>query len=270
MPHKPEHDPQRSDADQEDAAAERPHYPSRSERPIVSTLSSIIATFSDFLTVAIHTVLYEREIYSPDLFISTRAYNHPVRQARHPTLCKWIQDAVEACAEQLSEGKVSRISMVILSPIENLPLERYVWDVSSFPTVPPAEHHTPFQSPDDPTSLSGTTLADIEEQLRASLGKISIVSAKLAKLPKDCTFTITIELKQDAAAPSGHTKRWVPTPARPVSKVSHHKSPPYSTANSKSTPIRTVEAGALFMEMWIEESKYKDDLLNTSRAKSNF
>ena len=82
---------------------DHPNRPSRAERPVVSTLANIVSTFADFLTVAIHTILYERQIYSPDLFISTRAYNHPVRQARHPALCKWIQDAVEACSVQVTE-----------------------------------------------------------------------------------------------------------------------------------------------------------------------
>jgi len=84
-------------------ANEHPSRLSRAERPVVSTLANIVSTFADFLTVAIHTILYERQIYSPDLFISTRAYNHPVRQARHPVLCKWIQDAVEACSAQITE-----------------------------------------------------------------------------------------------------------------------------------------------------------------------
>lgn len=82
---------------------DRQNYSLQSVRPVVSTLANIVSTFSDFLTVAIHTILYERKIYSPDLFISTRAYNHPVRQARHPILCKWIQDAVEACSIQITE-----------------------------------------------------------------------------------------------------------------------------------------------------------------------
>lgn len=91
------------DSLQPEEANDRPNRPSRAERPVVSTLANIVSIFADFLTVAIHTILYERQIYSPDLFISTRAYNHPVRQARHPALCKWIQDAVEACSAQTTE-----------------------------------------------------------------------------------------------------------------------------------------------------------------------
>lgn len=101
------------------------------------------------------------------------------------------------------KGKVSKICLIVLSPNEFEPLERFVWDVSSFPVVPITEQNTPFQSHENPTALSGTTLADIEEQLRASLGKISLVSARLSQLPKDSTFTISIELKEEAAAPVG-------------------------------------------------------------------
>lgn len=91
------------DSLQLEEAHDYPSQPFRAERPVVSTLANIVSTFADFLTVAIHTILYERQIYSRDLFISTRAYNHPVRQARHPALCKWIQDAVEACSAQIIE-----------------------------------------------------------------------------------------------------------------------------------------------------------------------
>lgn len=96
---------------------------------------------------------------------------------------------------------MSKIYLIVLSPNEFEPVERFVWDISSFPVVPTAEQNTPFQSFENPTALSGTTLADIEEQLRASLGKISLVSARLSQLPKDSTFTISIELKDEAAAP---------------------------------------------------------------------
>ena len=37
--------------------------------------------------------------------------------------------------------------------------------------------------------------------------------------------------------------------------------PNLSPSGLRATPIRTVEAGALFMEMWIEESKFKEGIL---------
>lgn len=87
----------------QDDGFERDEVLRKPDGPHITTQASVVSTFCDFLTVAIHTILYERNIYSPELFLSTRVYNHPVRQIRHPRLCKWIQDAVDACESQISE-----------------------------------------------------------------------------------------------------------------------------------------------------------------------
>ena len=67
-----------------------------SEAPLLNTYQAVVSAYSDFLTVAIHTILYERNIYPQTSFIKARKYNYPVRQSRHPRVCKWIQDAVAA------------------------------------------------------------------------------------------------------------------------------------------------------------------------------
>lgn len=67
-----------------------------SDFPVLDTYQAVVLAFSEFLTVAIHTILYERNIYPQTSFISARKYNYPVKQSRHPKVCKWIQDAVAA------------------------------------------------------------------------------------------------------------------------------------------------------------------------------
>ncbi len=67
-----------------------------SEAPVLDTDQAVVFAYCDFLTVAIHTILSERNLYPPTSFIKARKYNYPVRQSRHPKLCKWIQDAVAA------------------------------------------------------------------------------------------------------------------------------------------------------------------------------
>ncbi len=64
--------------------------------PPLSNYHAVVSAFRDFLTVAIHTILYERDIYPRTSFLKARKYNYPVRQSRHPNVCKWIQDAVAA------------------------------------------------------------------------------------------------------------------------------------------------------------------------------
>lgn len=70
-------------------------------KQILDNFQAVVSTFSDFLTVAIHTILYERNIYPRASFLSARKYNYPVRQNRHPKVCQWIQDAVAAVEAEL-------------------------------------------------------------------------------------------------------------------------------------------------------------------------
>lgn len=51
--------------------------------------------------VAIHTILYVRQIYPPDLFVRRKKYDIPVFQSRHPALNEYISGAVKAIADEL-------------------------------------------------------------------------------------------------------------------------------------------------------------------------
>lgn len=81
-----------------------------SDVPVLDTYQAVVSAFSEFLTVAIHTILYERNIYPQTSFISARKYNYPVKQSRHPKVCKWIQDAVAAVEVEMLKVKLFRIS----------------------------------------------------------------------------------------------------------------------------------------------------------------
>lgn len=72
-----------------------------SEYPVIDTYRAVVSAYSDFLTVAIHTILYERDIYPKASFLKARKYSYPVRQSRHPKVCKWIQDAVAAVEAEM-------------------------------------------------------------------------------------------------------------------------------------------------------------------------
>ena len=63
--------------------------------------STLVDTFLEFLTVAIHLILYERDIYPHRSFLKARKYNYPVRQNRHPAVCKFVDDAVAAVGVQV-------------------------------------------------------------------------------------------------------------------------------------------------------------------------
>ncbi len=82
-----------------------------SEAPVLDTYQAVVSAYSDFLIVSIHTILYERNIYPQTSFIKARKYNYPVRQSRHPKLCKWIMDAVASVeVEMLKVKNLSSVS----------------------------------------------------------------------------------------------------------------------------------------------------------------
>lgn len=74
---------------------------SSSDAPVLDTYQAVVSAYGDFLTVAIHTILYERNIYPQTSFIKAKKYNFPVRQNRHPKVCKWVQDAVAAVKAEM-------------------------------------------------------------------------------------------------------------------------------------------------------------------------
>ncbi|MCJ1256887.1 hypothetical protein MMC24_004712 [Lignoscripta atroalba] len=201
--------------------------------PLLDTYQAVVSAYSEFLTVAIHTILYERNIYPRTSFISARKYNFPVRQNRHPKVCKWIQDAVSAVEIEMlkvdrHQGAVSQTSLIIYSATSQ-PLERFVFSTASFPTVPTSEALTPFETvtppvnPDivppttDLDSTSATTarkpptvpLIDLEEQFRAIFARLSTCNRTLMPLPPNCSFTIAIELKDKVDPPIGHPQPWI-------------------------------------------------------------
>ena len=90
------------------------------EVPVIDTYHAVVLAYSDFLTVAIHTILYERNIYPPQSFIKARKYNYPVRQSRHPQVCTWIKDAVAAVeVEMLKVGWVFECTLILGKCLSN-------------------------------------------------------------------------------------------------------------------------------------------------------
>ena len=75
--------------------------PNNTSTAVLDTYQAVVSAFCEFLTVAVHTILYERNIYPRTSFLNARKYNYPVCQNRHPKVCKWIQDAVAAVEVEL-------------------------------------------------------------------------------------------------------------------------------------------------------------------------
>jgi mitotic spindle assembly checkpoint protein MAD2B len=168
---------------------------------LLTNFQSILQTFTDFLTVAIHTILYERALYPSTTFISTRKYNFPVRQNRHPKVCAWINDAVSNVSTLLLKGTVRRVVVVIFNRDLEV-MERFLFDVERFPVVDPKEIYTEFEAREGQGELR-ISVTDIEEQLRATIRRLSYTCCRMGPLPEECTYTLAVELREKAEPPIG-------------------------------------------------------------------
>ena len=61
----------------------------------------LIAHLFWLVEVAIHTILYVRQVYPADIFVRRKKYDTPVFQSRHPSLNEYISGAVKAIGEEL-------------------------------------------------------------------------------------------------------------------------------------------------------------------------
>lgn len=209
------------------------------------TFRTFVSTFTDFLTVAVHTILYERSIYPQSSFLSAKRYNFAVRQNRHSKVCEWINDAIISVESELLKGAVDRVAVVIYSK-QNKPLERFMFEVSRFPEVSAADVDVALEAADG----SVLPIVDLEEQLRATMSKLSNCSSTLTPLPKGCTFTIAIELKGKDNAPLSHPQPWIPAQAGRNGSGTRQA--------HLTTPVRAVSAGEMMFETWIEEFSGKN------------
>ena len=178
--------------------------------------SPLLTLFKTFLSVALHTLLHHRGLYPRTTFLTVRAFNLPVPQSRHPVVCSWIRSATDAVAAQLSgifpankdrdrqrhniygpppnvptPTTLARVALLVVHhPRSRAVLERWMFDVQSFPGFWPAE---------DPDEID---MADAIEALRGALRRIAYAADRLEALPEGCTFTVAIELQDDAPAPT--------------------------------------------------------------------
>ncbi|CCE31279.1 probable protein MUS-26, involved in DNA repair [Claviceps purpurea 20.1] len=240
-----------------------------------SQASFLLSSFSNFLTVAVHSILYHRALYPPESFLVARAYNLPVRQSRHPGVCTWVRDAVAATAQQIRQGTARQICLAVHEPRRLDVLERWIFDVQSFPDSSwgGAEGGPDWPAGGAPPGADLEVLrnlvnreagpeddmvnpADVHEALRGALSRLSHAAQGRGALPEGCTFTLGVELRDEAVAP---IRTSFPAPAIYKPELGRAR------AGTATTPIRSVQAGPLFFECWVEQARM-DETASTTAA----
>ena len=118
-------------------------------------------------------------------------------------------------------------------------------------------------------------MADLEAQFRAVLSRLNSAAGKMTALPDDqeYSFTMTIEVKATADRPVARLekeeRKWVAAePENWVDATDDNDIVTDAAGGSrrghegKIVPVRRLEAGELRMEVWVEESKAKLDMIH--------
>ncbi|KAF2786167.1 DNA-binding protein [Melanomma pulvis-pyrius CBS 109.77] len=255
------------------------------------TYLTTLTHFTHFLTAYIHTLLYLRSLYPRASFVTSRFHNTPVHQSRHPAVCDWIRDAVSAVRDELLSSSVSRIAIVIFSTDtggkatgSTKIMERFMLDVSQFPVVEKGERNTEIEWEEGVDAEDGREKekekekapdADVDvnlsESFRAALITLTTRCSQLSPLPPNCSFNISMELKDEADIdpPIGHPRPWIPVqPSLQKTgrkggvekRDDEERTQGEDLGGLRVTPIRTVEAGVFRFETWVEEGRAKFEL----------
>jgi mitotic spindle assembly checkpoint protein MAD2B len=271
------------------------------------TYLDTLSAFTSFLTAYTHTLLYLRALYPRTSFVTSRFHNTPVHQSRHPLVCEWIRDAVSAVHAELLEGTVSRIGIVIFSNPDSETgsakiMERYMFDVSTFPVVSRNERNMEIQWEAESDEGSdeervgrkkgkekewdANVDVDMSEQFRAALIVLQTRASQLKVLPEGCSFNVSMELKDEADVdpPVRHPQPWIPvqpslqkTGRKAVVRdeeeerqVEAGKNEGGDLGGVRVTPIRSVQAGVFRFETWVEEGRAKFDGQDNDSTKTSF
>ncbi|KAK2068355.1 hypothetical protein P8C59_002996 [Phyllachora maydis] len=149
-------------------------------------------------------------------------------------------------------------------------LERWLFDVSRFPAWPggaagmrdfgtaltrAARSEDKDSDKDRDSDNGNVNWADVDEQFRGAVARVAAAAERMAELPPGCTYTMAVELREEAEAPIGHPQAWIPSEPnlQPATRTRPWSVDGADIGGAKTTPVRSVAAGPLFFECWVEE-----------------
>ncbi|PPQ63792.1 hypothetical protein CVT24_004334 [Panaeolus cyanescens] len=203
------------------------------------TIAELVHAIAEFIEVAIHTILYVRQVYPADIFVRRKKYNTAVYQSRHPALNEYITGAVKA-------GKVEKV-VVVIKDKEQTAMERFIFSLDTIINVEGFNKDTSVED--------GITFSSLAQYFRSFILKLNLIEAQIGQmyLGDDVSFTIVIELK-DGEVPQKSISDKDPPPWIPA--VSQHTTPGVKK-EAELHMIRAVNTGVINISLAVEESAEK-------------
>ncbi|KIY51274.1 DNA-binding protein [Fistulina hepatica ATCC 64428] len=209
------------------------------------TFNQTVRGIVEFIEVAIHTILYVRHVYPPDLFVRRKKYDTPVFQSRHPALNEYISGAMKAIGEELALGNVDKVVLVI-NDNEQTALERFIFAVENMIEVENFNRDTNIEDAMTPTALG--------QYFRSFMIKLALVESQLGQmyLGENISFAIVLELK-DNTCPSASTTTepppWIPAHGQHTTAG--------MTDEARLHMLRAVDTGVINLSLSVQESEVK-------------
>lgn len=211
------------------------------------TWNQTVKGITEFIEVAIHTILYVRQIYPADLFVRRKKYDTPVFQSRHPALNEYISGTVKAVADELVLGNVDKV-VVVIKDSKQVALERFIFSIQNMIEVEPYNKDTSVQD-----AMSSATLG---QYFRSFLIKLNMVESQLGllELPNgdEASFAVVLELKGNTAPSASKDKDpppWVPA------DLQHTTSG--ASEEAQLHLLRAVDTGIINISLAVQESEQK-------------
>ncbi|NXU81809.1 MD2L2 protein, partial [Oreotrochilus melanogaster] len=204
---------------------------------------------SEFLEVAVHLILYVREVYPIGIFQKRKKYNVPVQMSCHPELNQYIQDTLHCVKPLLEKNDVEKVVVVILDK-EHHPVERFVFEITQPPLL---------------SISSESLLSHVEQLLRAFILKISVCDAVLDNNPPGFGFPFSSlspsEISQLVLRKSSPYRACQPLEIKPFVFQDF----PWILADEQDVhmhdprliPLKTMTSDLLKMQLYVEERAHK-------------
>ena len=159
--------------------------------------TSLPQLVTEFLSSAIHLILFSRRLYPEETFERRRLFDVQVYRSRHPELAEYISFAVRGVQEMLQRGEADALVLLIHAPAivgsgaaaPGRVVEKFVFELAA-------------AAGDAPPDVD---LAPLRAQLRGFLLKLHVCDSLLSPLPcepHELSFTLEIHSQACCAPPS--------------------------------------------------------------------
>uniref|UniRef100_T1ISE2 HORMA domain-containing protein n=1 Tax=Strigamia maritima TaxID=126957 RepID=T1ISE2_STRMM len=193
--------------------------------------------FIEFLEVAIHSILYKRQLYPQNIFEKRKKYDIPVYISTHQAINKYIQDTLDAI-KLLLKINLEKISVVIANK-DHKPLEKFVFEID-------LQRNFNCQ-------LDDSYLLRLEKSIREFCFKLNVCDASLTRLPPECYFMIQVHTDESAAASMEVES------AQNFLEFPWVEADPLQTTVNKAhiLPLKFMDHEIFKMQLYVEESETK-------------